>query len=216
MPDLLIRASSLGEIMTEPRTKSEGVLSKGAKTYLRGLVRQDILGVEDEVGSKQMEKGIECEPDSIVLLNRVLGLDLSKNTERRTKLGITGECDLFDPAANRGYDVKTSWSTASFPCFVEDAQKPIYEWQARAYMFLWDADEWDIAYCLVDTPERLIGFENMAMHTVSHIPESVRLTLWNIPRDMDKETLIIHRVQAAQEYMEGLYKTFADLHMETT
>lgn len=214
MRDILIRASSLGEIMADPRSKNEGLLSKGAKTYLRGLVRQDILGVEDEVSSKQMEKGIECEPDSIALLNSVLRLNLSKNTERRTQLGITGECDLFDSDTSHGYDIKTSWSTATFPCFVDDAQKPIYEWQARAYMFLWDANEWDIAYCLVDTPERLIGFENMAMHTVSHMPETVRLTLWNISRDMDKESLMIQRVQAAQEYMEGLYKVFSELHME--
>ena len=31
------RCSSLGKLMTEPRSKSEGVLSVGAKTYIREL-----------------------------------------------------------------------------------------------------------------------------------------------------------------------------------
>ena len=58
MLDLKIRASSVGRIMTNPRTKAEGILSVGAKTYLRELAKQEILGIEFEVSSKEMEKGI--------------------------------------------------------------------------------------------------------------------------------------------------------------
>src|SRR5690625_1166508 len=196
MSQFLIRASSIGRIMTSPRTKAEGALSKGAKTYLRGLVRQEILGIEDVVRTKEMEKGIECEPDSIALLNRVLGLSLEKNTERKTKHGITGECDLFDPESNRGFDLKTSWSSRTWPAFPEDSEDPIYEWQARAYMMLWDADEWEVDHVLIDTPELLIGYEDFSMHTVGHIPEHMRLTRWIIPRDLEKEQLMIERVHA--------------------
>ena len=53
------RCSSLGKLMTEPRSKSEGVLSVGAKTYIRELAAQEIFGVEFEVSSKAIEKGIE-------------------------------------------------------------------------------------------------------------------------------------------------------------
>ena len=34
-----------------------------------------------------------------------------------------------------------------------------YEWQMRGYMMLWDCDTAIVDYCLVDTPEHLIGYE---------------------------------------------------------
>ena len=49
MRELLIRCSSLGKIMTSPTAaaiKAGEVLSEGAKTYLRGLVAQEIFGVD--------------------------------------------------------------------------------------------------------------------------------------------------------------------------
>lgn len=214
MSEILIRSSSIGKIMPDPRTKAEGILSKGAKTYLRGLARQQILGIEDVVSSKEMEKGIECEPESIGLLNRVLDLSLEKNTERKQAHGITGECDLFDAPARRGYDLKTSWSSRTWPAFVADAQDPIYEWQARAYTLLWDADEWEIDYALIDTPERLIGYEDLSMHTVGHIPEHMRLTRWIIPRDFEKERLMIERVAAAREYLTEAIREFDEIHQQ--
>lgn len=214
MRDLLIRCSSLGRLMTEPRTKSEGILSKGAKTLIRELARQDILGVDFEISTKEMEKGIECEPDSIALLNRVLGLSLSKNTERKNAHGITGECDLFDPHTRRGYDLKTSWSSRTWPAFAADAEDSVYEWQDRAYMMLWDADAWETDYALVDTPDRLIGYEDMSMHVVSYIPEHLRLTRWIIERDFDKERLMIERVAAAREFLADAIKEFDETHRQ--
>ena len=57
MREILIRCSSLGKIMTEPKTKTEGILSVGAKTYIRELAQQEILGVEFSFSSKETEKG---------------------------------------------------------------------------------------------------------------------------------------------------------------
>ena len=85
------RCSSIGKLMTEPRSKSEGPLSVGAKTYIRELAAQEIFGVDFVVSSKAIEKGIECEDDSILLLNKVRGLSLKKNAERKTNDFITGE-----------------------------------------------------------------------------------------------------------------------------
>ena len=76
MFDLLIRCSSIGKIMTEPKTKAEGPLSVGAKTYIRQLAAQGIFNVQFEVSSKPIEKGLEVEGESIALLNRVRGLSL--------------------------------------------------------------------------------------------------------------------------------------------
>ncbi len=206
------RCSSLGKLMTEPRSKSEGPLSVGAKTYIRELAAQEIFGVEFEISSKQIEKGIEVEGDSIDLLNSVRGLSLVKNTERRDNEFITGECDLFDDDAKRGHDIKTSWSIATFPIIVADCEDKLYEWQMRGYMALWDADEWEVNYCLVDTPDRLIGFEPMQLHVVSHLPEWMRVTTWTVKRDLEKEAAIYEKVKAANEYLNSVINEFDQTH----
>lgn len=208
------RCSSIGKLMTEPRSKSDGPLSVGAKTYIRELAAQEIFGVDFVVSSKAIEKGIECEDDSISLLNEVRDLNLVKNTERRSNDFITGECDLFDVANNRGHDIKTSWSIATFPIIPSDCEDKLYEWQMRGYMALWDADEWEVNYCLVDTPDRLIGFEPMELHFVSNIPERMRVTTWTVKRDMEKEAAIFEKVKHANEYLMQVINEFELTHKE--
>jgi hypothetical protein len=208
------RCSSLGKIMTEPRSKAEGSLSVGAKTYIRELAAQEILGVEFTVSSKEMEKGNLCELEAIELLNRVRGFDLVKNAERRSNEWITGECDLFNPDGPRGHDIKCSWSAKTFPITLADCEDKNYEWQMRGYMALWDAPEWEVNYCLLDTPERLIGFEPMQMHIVSHIPDHMRLTSWTIKRDAEKECAMWEKVKAARAYYAEVLAEFDRTHTE--
>lgn len=200
MRKILLRASSFGRLMTEPKTLREGPLSVGARAYIRELAQQEIFGIDFEFSSKETEKGIEVESESIAMLNRVRGLNLTKNTERRDNGLVTGECDLFDAPRRRGHDLKSSWSAKTFPGWIDDCENKAYEWQVRVYMMLWDADEWEVNYALVDTPERLIGYEPLQMHIVSHIPEHLRLTSWVIERDAEKEAAILAKAKAAHEY----------------
>lgn len=212
MSAIRFRCSSIGKLMTEPKSKAEGPLSVGAKTYIRELAAQEIFGVEFEVSSKHIEKGILVEPDSIALLNRVRGLDLVKNTERLKNEFLSGECDLFDADRRRGHDLKSSWSIATFPICVTDCEDRLYEWQMRGYMALHDADEWEVNYALVDTPAHLIGFEPMPLHVVSHIPEHMRLTTWLVKRDAAKEAAIYEKVKHAREYFAQVIEEFDRTH----
>jgi hypothetical protein len=213
MRDVNFRCSSLGRLMTDPKSKSEGPLSVGAKTYIRELAAQEIFSVEFEISSKEIEKGLLVESDSIALLNRVRGLSLEKNKDRRTLNGLTGECDLFDAPRRRGHDTKSSWSLRTFPISVADCEDKGYEWQCRGYMALWDADEWEVNYAMVDTPEHLIGYEPMALHVVSHIPECMRLTTWTIKRDHDKEAAIFERIKHARAYYADVIAEFDRTHV---
>lgn len=212
MKEILFRCSSIGKLMTEPKSKAEGPLSVGARTYIRELAQQEIYGVEFEFSSRETEKGIRLEGDSIALLNRVRGLNLNKNMERRTNGFITGECDLYDAERKRGHDLKTSWSVKTFRAFHDDCTDKLYEWQMRGYMLLWDADEWEVNWSLLDTPDDLIGFEPLQLHVVSHIPEHLRLTSWVIKRDPAKESLIKEKVLAAREYYAQVIAEFDRNH----
>lgn len=214
MREYKFRCSSIGKLMAEPKSKADGPLSVGAKTYIRELAAQEIFGVDFEVSSKAIEKGLLCEDQSIALLNRVRGLALTKNTERRSNEWITGECDLFDQARVKGYDLKTSWSLATFPITVADCEDKLYEWQMRGYMALWDADEWEVVYAMVDTPEALVGYEPLPLHVVAHIPEHMRLTGWVIRRDAEKEAQIVEKVRAARDYFAQVIAEFDRTHRE--
>jgi hypothetical protein len=213
MREIKFRCSSIGRLMTEPKTLKEGPLSVGAKTYIRELAAQEIFGVDFEISSKYLEKGNIVENDSIALLNRVRGLNLAKNTERRSNDFITGECDLFDAERRRGHDLKSPWSVATFPISEADCIDKLYEWQMRGYMSLWDADEWEVNYALVDTPENLIGYEPLAMHVVSHIPEHMRLTSWTVRRDKGKEAAMFEKVKHARAYFAEVIKEFDRTHV---
>lgn len=241
MSDLKIRCSSLGKLMTEPvkiddalltpevseivakkkrsdeekdliQSLKDQTLSAGAKTYIREQAAQDIFGVDFEVSGKALEKGIEVEDASIQLLNQVRGLVLVKNTERRTNDWLTGECDLYDAERRRGHDVKSSWSLASFPIAVVDCTDTLYDWQMRGYMMLWDAEEWEVNYCMVNTPDRLIGYEPFSLHVVDHLPPELRVTTWNLQRDRTKEALIQTKVAAARVYYDQVIAEFSRTH----
>lgn len=214
MSDILFRCSSLGHLMTEPKTRAEGDLSMGARTYLRQLAKEAIFGVEFEFSSQETEKGLRVEQECIDLLNTVRGLALAKNTERRNNGHVTGECDLFDAPRRRGHDIKAPWSIKTFPGWVVDCVNPLYDWQMRGYMMLWDADEWEVNYVLVSTPEDLSRFEPIELHVVDHIPPEHRITTWKIERDFQKEALIRERIEAARWYYGQLIREFDDGHRQ--
>jgi hypothetical protein len=163
------------------------------------------FGVREKTNTKPMQKGIECEQSSIDLLNNVefrLSKPYVKNTERRSNEWITGECDIYDAETSLIRDIKTSWSMATFPLFATNADD--YEWQMRGYMWLWDCDEASVDYCLVDTPEHLIGYEQRDLHIVSHIDPDKRVKSFVFERDFEKEHHIKYRCEQLQEYYEQL------------
>jgi hypothetical protein len=106
------RASSLAEIMTDPKEKGE-ILSKGAKTYLEAMAKEYVYGFNQVITGKYMDKGQIVEEESIALYNSVFFTNYKKNTERRNNDWITGECDIF--TGSKIIDIKSSWSLATFP-----------------------------------------------------------------------------------------------------
>ena len=203
------RASSLAEIMTDPKSKSE-VLSVGAKTAIEKIAKELVYGYDEEISSKYMEKGILVEDDSIRLYNEVFFTDYAKNTERRSNAWVTGECDIVTPT--KIVDIKSSWSLATFPATSARAKDVTYEWQGRVYMWLWDKEEFETAHCLVNTPAELIGHEQEELHYVDHINPELRVTRVHYTRDRSLEEKIMQRVEDANIYLESMIKQIASEH----
>jgi len=197
---MVVRASSISKLMTKPRSKSEA-FSETALTHLKELALEEVLGIRQELDNKYVEKGKQCEAQSIELLNSVTFESYIKHDGRVTKHNITGECDILTPSIIR--DVKTSWSVNTFPWFYDDAVKAVkssgYEWQLRAYMMLYDVDKAAVDYCLVSTPDELYGWEDELTHVVDHIADSKRVTSVYFDRDKELEALMIETVEKCQE-----------------
>jgi hypothetical protein len=206
---LKFRASSLAEIMTDGKGSVE-TLSVGAKTAIIKQAKEFIYGYDEIITSKYMTKGIEVEDQSIKLLNSVLFKNFVKNTERKTNDWITGECDIVGD--NRIHDIKSSWSLSTFPVLSYQGEDKTYEWQGRAYMMLWDMDEFEIDYCLVSTPANLIGYENPAIHNVDHITPELRVTRVFYKRDKALENKIKKKVEEANVFYQQIIKQISQEH----
>jgi len=196
---MLIRCSSLKLLMTKP--KSGTGLSETAKSLVKDLAKEAVFGVRKKITSKPIEKGVRCEKDSIDLLNMFLFSRYNKHVGRVSNNYITGECDILTSDTVR--DIKTSWSIDTFPFFADDIPNE-YEWQMRGYMWLYNRDNAIVDFCLVDTPEDLIGYEQPELHIVNHIDETKRVRSIAYQRDIDKEAMIAEKVLLAREYYDKL------------
>lgn len=187
-------------LLQEAKDKS---LSAGAKTYIESLAKEELYGFKEIITGKYMDKGLIVEDESIQLYNSVFFTDYVKNTERRTNDWITGECDVIVPGV-AGIDIKSAWSLATFPATSAAAHDTLYEWQCRGYMMLWDVPLWEVAYCMVNTPDELIKYEQESLHYVDHIDEALRVTIIKYERDMELEAKIIAKVKAARQYFDQI------------
>ena len=159
--DILFRCSSLGHLMTEPKSKTEP-LSDTTKTHLIDTFISVHYKRNEELQNKFLDKGNAREEDSITLLSRVKKLMLKKNDTRLSNEFITGELDVFLGKdvnnADETFDTKTSWSAFTFFRAQKELNK-MYYWQGQGYMALSGAKKHTVAYCLVNGTAQAIDDE---------------------------------------------------------
>lgn len=175
-------------------------LSDGAKTELKRIAKEFMFCYHKVVDTKFMEKGNLLEEAAIEFLSHFFFQKFTKNTERRENKYLTGECDIWVPSV-RTIDTKVPWSLDTFPLLREDAHDPIYEWQGRGYMSLWDVPEHMVAYVMFDTPDDLRKWEQPEIHSVGHLPQHMRLTTITYQRDMELERKMYAKLEVAQQYL---------------
>lgn len=192
------RPSQLGKLMTNSRNKSE-VLSETAKSEIRKIAKQDFYGYQTDIRTKPVIKGIDWEQSGIDLLNNVRFTNYTKNEVRLENEYMTGCCDIITD--NLIIDIKSSWSLDTFPATPSEGQNSDYEWQGRAYMWLYDRPSFELVYVMYTTPDELLTeWDNMSIHRVDHIPMHQRITVLNFERDEMYEDLIRDRLIHCNEY----------------
>jgi hypothetical protein len=196
------RASQLGKLMTSSRTKGEA-LGQTAKSYIIEQAKQDFYDYKVELTNKYLMKGIHQEQDSIDLLNAVRFESYKKNEKREENEWLTGSCDIITDELI--IDVKTSWSLETFPATnYELKDLSLYEWQGRAYMWLYDMPTFELSYVMVSTADDLLSdYDSYAIHKVDHIDPAKRITSIRFERDKELEIqMAVRLIEATQFYKE--------------
>ena len=144
-------------------------LSETAKSEVEKIWLLNEKGFWEDLNNKFLTKGLMSEQDGLELMGNVIGDFILKNDERKNivlgeiegtdiQVGLTGESDAFinDKGVKTVIDIKCSWNPKTF---LNAKLTSLYEYQLRLYMYLYDVEEAQLCYCLVDSPENLIEDE---------------------------------------------------------
>lgn len=224
--EILFRASSIGHLMTDSRTKSEP-LSKTAKSYIEKLFKEKEFGYYENISSRYLDKGIENEDIAIQMASEVFNWDfVVKNEVRFNNEFVTGEPDILTD--NLLADIKCSWDMGTFPMFENEIPNKMYYWQLQTYMMLTDMPQAELVYCLTNTPFQIVEDEvrrahwklNLidedldvreavqASHNFDHIPTELRVKRFVVEKDEQAFEKIKEKVKLAREYYESLRTIF--------
>jgi hypothetical protein len=195
--------SQIGKLMTNGRAKDS--IGETAKSYIKQCAKEDFYNYTTELNNKYIWKGREQELESINLINSVRFTDYVKNEWTIENDYLIGTADIV--IESRVIDVKTSWSLDTFPALMEDAVNPLYEWQLRAYMMLYNKPCAELIYCMVTTWDEFLNeYENLQLHRVDHINPEKRITALWYDRDEDIEAKMVARLKEASDLYHEYYE----------
>lgn len=144
---------ALGDLLAKETAPTE--LSKGVKTYLEDLWREEVFNRRNRIENEKLEKGIVVESKSFSLFTRISEENLlfRKNVKSYKNSFFKGTPDNVQLKVR---DIKSSWELSTFPMFEDKIKNAVYYWQLQTYMDLTGLNEAQLIFCLVDTPFNLI------------------------------------------------------------
>lgn len=174
--NIKFRASSWGNLLTEPRTKGEGLLSLTCQKELIKIYNREVYGRRKDIVTACMSKGILCEDDSIMLYSKLEGNLYFKNDQQLENEWFTGHPDIYlgDDIYNAEEvdDIKSSFELDTFmPKLIESPDKG-YETQLNVYFDLCNCSKGNIVYTLVDAPMSVLeGEKRKLLYSMDVISE---------------------------------------------
>lgn len=235
--EIKIRCSALSSLFTEPQSKEDkaaGRLSATAKKYLHKIYVEELWGKRRDITSKEMEKGILCEPSAIEMLSLLDDATYEKNEEQRENDFLKGTADII--TETEIFDVKCSYDAETFIPNITEALNKDYKYQMQGYLHLWDKPQGRVRYCLISAPIEILKRElyylfNKLNCATEESPEYImaaadvnfNLTFDEIPiehrvidiiveRDAEIIAAIPSKVAKAREYLAELHSIHMSLN----
>lgn len=217
------RCSSLGYLMTKPRSKSE-LISESTKTHLIDVYVSNKYNRFIEISGKQLDKGNEVEEDSITVISRITKTFFKKNEESLENEYIKGTPDLYIGnsilEAEVIRDAKSSWDVYTFNRTKHKSLFDNYKWQMVGYMALTGAKEAYVDYCLNNTPYHILNGELMKesyKHREGNTPNWIELQI--IANHVyDKKTfneyIALRGCTPIDEYSKAVYDGFVEIPLK--
>jgi hypothetical protein len=201
--------------MTPARTKTG--LSETAKSMLVLWYKEQLYGRKNEISSKYMTKGNECEDASIAYLNKLDGTDYKKNEQYFEDEYMHGTPDVI--GEDIIIDIKNSWDFSTFPLFSNSLPNKDYRLQVTGYMMLTGKKKGSVVYTLMDTPDDIIAQEwrsagnynqpvsdeFKAKYKYDDITDSkLRIKRFDFDYDETLATEIVDKVEEARKFISCL------------
>jgi len=195
MKQFKLRASAAGTLV--PNGKGS-LISVGGKTYLKEWVISQLYGVERQIKSKYIDKGVMMEDEAIDFVVRTLDLQFTiKNEKRFEDEFFTGEPDMLtDEYVD---EIKNSYDCFSFPLFETEIPNPDYFFQVQIYMHLTGKRKARLHYVLLDTPAT-----QWDAGIIYNVPDELRRKTFYVEYDPDVITMLQAKVTEAREYIKTI------------
>lgn len=195
MKQFKLRASAAGVLV--PNGKGS-LISVGGKTYLKEWVISQLYGVEKQIKSKYIDKGIMMEDQAIDFAVKMLNIPFAlKNEQRFEDDYFTGEPDMIlDDCI---IDIKNSWDAFSFPLFETEIPNSDYYYQLQCYMHLTGKRNAKLVYILLDTPAT-----QWDAGIIYEVPDSLRIKTYEFEYDPVVIETLEAKVIEAREFIKTL------------
>ena len=237
--EIKIHCSSLGKILTNPKSKAdieEGNLSATAKSHLIEVYARELYDFKKELNNKYVNKGWEVEPEAIEELSLQVRYPMEKNEEVFSSEYFVGTPDVI--TKNMVFDVKSSYDWITFLSNIPSELDPMYVAQVNGYLDLLGYDTGYIAYVLLDTPESIRNKEKFyllsSMDVISeespsfvkaweekeknmifsNHPIEERMLLFEVKKDQELLERAKQKVIKARQFLEEFY--FTHQHFNTS
>lgn len=229
MEKILFRSSSAGDLLTEPKLKSDkdlGILSETAKSLVKKVWLYKQFGYTEDVLTDEMLKGILCEQESMGLVQKVLKGEFRVAFKKNLSNDyITGTPDIVLQKEDYVEDIKSSFNLRTF---VDAEPNKLYETQAQCYMELTGKKHFRLIYCLVKTPESIItsqktkwfykfncdseneDYINVAMqidhnnNLIDKLPLERRIKIFEFHHDKEYIARLYDKIDKAREFYKTL------------
>ena len=173
-------------------------------------------GRSKSVESKFLSKGINVEAIGIEMLSKHLGVELTKNEERKWDDIFTGECDI--DTGECIIDHKASWDIFTH----DDAKRQKesnYIDQMHVYMRLWERKQAKVAHVLIDASDEDVlralereSFNHMDRETPEYIEVGIIRNMVYSQKNFDR--FITIRGLGGDRLTDRLIETFIEIPLE--
>jgi len=195
MKEFKLRASAAGTLA--PNGKGS-LISVGGKTYLKEWVISQIYGVEKQIKSKYIDKGVMMEDQAIDFTVKALDLQFAmKNESRFEDDYFTGEPDMI--MDDMIIDIKNSWDCFTFPLFETEIPNSDYFYQLQVYMHLTGKRKAKLVYVLLDTPAT-----NYEAGIIYDVDDKYRIKTFDVNYDPSVIQDLTAKVIEARNYINTL------------